>query len=222
MSTIKSLSNSDIHLCMDRYIYDDGSQNRETIQFLNQLTKSSNPLFQIKKKYQNVGCHQSYIDALIYLKQLNSYNQNGYSCILDNDVIVNKHFISQLYCIYTQANNQLKSKNIVLSGFNPDNAHYHTIIKKYPRFHLKKTVGGVCFFFSNHLIPIIIDAWEYDQDWGVNKVFNTLPNFYMCSVNKTLVNHIGINGLHSQESKYDKDSEFREEYDGNTYCEFLY
>jgi hypothetical protein len=210
--SIASLQESDIHLCQNRLVYDDGSRDPETLGILKNLHHSTKKNgFQVYFQDKNVGCRQSYVDALETIQKLPDFNPSGYTCIIDNDVQVNKKLIEQLFFVYKDAVHQLKTKNIVLSGFNPSNAHRNSVVKTFRHFHIKKTVGGVCYFFSNHLIDTIKQAWSQKQDWGVNYVFDTRPDHHMICVNQSLVNHIGQWGLHSSESRYDSDDEFSQD-----------
>ena len=207
--TLNSLYKSNINLCAHRYIYDDGSTDKATLEILNNLSKQlGSKQFQVKLNENNVGCKQSYLDALYFLKKSPFFDPDGYSCIIDNDVEVKPNFIENLYTIYNEGYRELKYNNIVLSGFNPDNAHFNAVLKQYKNFHTKKTVGGICYFFSNHLIDLIEKAWLSDMDLGVNHTFNSTSNHFMCCVNKSLVQHIGDVGINSNNKRYDYDSKF--------------
>jgi hypothetical protein len=210
--TINSMLQSDIGRCKDRIIYDDGSKNQETLAILQNIAREGGEKkFKVQYNTTNVGCYQSYPAALDFIQSLQSYDANGYTCIIDNDVVVKSTFISQLFDVFQDAARKLNSRNIVLSGFNPDNAHNKSaVIQQFKTFHVKRSVGAVCYLFSNHMIELIRSAWRKKEDWGVNDILFKLPNHFLCCVNSSLVNHVGEIGLHSSRGRFDSDSKFKQ------------
>ena len=146
--TLLSLLKSDINLCMKRYIYDDGSDNKDVETILNNKTNTNvkNKEFIVIKNKENRGCRLSYTDALQYIKNDNITYSNYTICTLDNDVIVKNNFISELNKYYNITLKVFNTYNILLTGFNPSNAHLNKL-KQYNGFYTKETIGRYKFSF---------------------------------------------------------------------------
>jgi cellulose synthase/poly-beta-1,6-N-acetylglucosamine synthase-like glycosyltransferase len=185
-------------------IYDDGSDNIETLNILQNI--SNNNMFEIVKNKKNVGCYKSYVNLLDYISN-NYMEQINYVCIIDNDTIVKPDIINKLFSIYLECQEVLKSNNILLSGFNPTNAHLNQTIQIYENFHTRNSVGALCYYFNIEFITEIKKGWLINEDWGICELIKN-NNYYLCCVNKGLINHIGIYGLHSNELICDIDSNF--------------
>lgn len=194
--TLESLDKSDIDKCYQRYIYDDGSTHQRIKPILNKY-KSKYTIINGKK---NVGCKQSYVEAL------NRIPNCDYICTIDNDVLVKPNFIEQLYSNFVKAEQMFKTKNILLTGFNPTNAHQNQI-KIYDTFYQKRTCGGINFFFHNDFKAFIMKKWLYYLDWGVVGAMNHNKWPLLC-LNKGVVNHVGKIGLYSNGKMYDVDDRF--------------
>ena len=207
VKTLNSILKSDIDLCVKRIIYDDGSNNTETIRILDDKKLMSIPdkEFEVVKNNKNVGCYKSYIDLLDYL---NKYKANNtYVCIVDNDIVVKENWINQLMSIFKECKYTLKTNKIVLSGFKPTNAHLNKIYEYYKNFNVRYSVGAVCYFFDINFMDVIRKGWVDNVDWGISNIIEKNKNNYFCCVNKSVVNHIGDFGLHSN-GKTDKDNKF--------------
>ena len=210
--TLDSILKSDIDLCVKRYIYDDGSDNADTIDILNDekyinvLSKEFEVIFNDK----NVGCKQSYINALIYLKEKHSND-----CLIntiDNDVNVKFNFISEIVNKYMEAYNFYKHNKILFTGFNSSNTHNKRNIKykendEFKDFYRKTSMGAVNYVFHNTFIDEIVKSWSGRVDWGVNRYMNN-NNYPMLCFNKSILNHIGEDGLFSRKGRYDHDINF--------------
>ena len=124
--TLESVLKSDIDLCIKRYIYDDGSDNTETINILNneKYVNINSKEFEVIFNDKNVGCKQSYINALTYLKE--KHSNNCLICTIDNDVNIKSNFISQTVNKYMEAYIFYNHDKILFTGFNSSN----TIIQK--------------------------------------------------------------------------------------------
>ena len=205
--TLASLLKSDIDLCIKRYIYDDGSKNTNVFNIFNDnnLINKKGKEFKIIKKL-NKGCKESYIYALRYIENDNSNISDYFICTIDNDVIVKPNFISCLYFFYNKAFELFKTNNILLTGFNPTNAHLNNI-KQYDGFYRKRTAGAINFFFHVKFLKFIIKSWLFDLDHGVNK-YMIENNYPMLCLNKGVINHIGQYGLWSNNNYFDFDSSF--------------
>lgn len=205
--TLVSLLKSDINLCIKRYIYDDGSKNNNVLNILNNnnLINKKGKEFKIIKKI-NKGCKESYISALKYIENDNSNISDYFICTIDNDVIVKPNFILSLCFFYNKAFEVFKTNNMLLTGFNPTNAHLNNI-KQYNGFYRKNTAGAINFFFHIKFLNFIIQSWLFELDHGVNKCM--IKNDYpLLCLNKGIINHIGQHGLWSNKFFFDFDSNF--------------
>ena len=202
-STMLSLLQSDIELCSRRLIYDDCSSNQETRNILNdpQLTKAKNKEFQVIIGEKNLGCKHSYKKALENAKDCE------YICVVDNDVNVKPNFIQKLYDTYEDAFNVYKHEHLLLTGFNPTNAHINCIIEKHPTFYRKETCGGINYFFHSKFKQYIQDKWSIDHDNYVQRSMKR-DKYPLVCMNEGVVQHIGEIGLHSNKRRYDLDSNF--------------
>ena len=207
--TLTSVLKSDIDLCFKRYIYDDGSSDPETLALL------SNPLyinqpgksFKVIQNRSNRGCRLSYVDALNYIKSDNSDNPDIEYIIntVDNDVEVKPNFIQTCIDEYYKASTYYE-KDVLLTGFNPSNAHKNTI-ESLDTFYRKTSCGGVHFMFHRDLLDIIINGWKINDDWGVNHECERL-DIPICCLHRSIVNHIGQVGLYSDGERWDHDPNF--------------
>lgn len=209
--TLESVLKSDIDLCIKRYIYDDGSNNAETISILNNETYIDSPLkeFEVILNDKNVKCKQSFINALTYLKE--KHSNNCLICLIDNDVNVKSNFISQMVTKYTEAQQFYNHNKIIFTGFNSSNTHKNN--KNYEEnnqfedFYRKTSMGAVNFTFHSSFIDDIISAWSKRVDWGVVRYMNN-NNYPMLCFKKSILNHIGEKGLWSRNGRYDHDKDF--------------
>jgi len=212
--TLESILNSDIDLCIERYIYDDNSSNLDTLNILNDKRyldikgKKINVIF----NKQNVGCKQSFTDALTYIKS--NHKEECFLCTIDNDVVVKKNFIALLMENYDKAYKYYKHNNIILSGFNSSNSHNkknknYKENSEFDTFYRKTTIGAVNFFFHTKMIDEIITSWSKRVDWGVMMYMDKHKYPILC-LKKSNLNHIGVNGLWSKNGRYDHDENFNE------------
>ena len=204
--TLDSLLDSDIDLCYKRYIYDDGSD-KETINILennNYINLKNKEFIVIKDK--NTGVKQSYLNALNFIKNTHKDITNYYICTLDNDLIVKNNFISVLYKEYNNGFNLFKHNNILLTGYNTKT---HAISKNMPGYNFCKkiTCGGINYFFKFEFLDFIILGWEYDLDWGVCRKMRKCGYVLLC-LKKSVINHIGVEGVNSTKDMYSYDSNF--------------
>jgi len=204
--TLKSVLDADIDLCIKRYIYDDGSDDETTINLL-----TNNEYINVNKKEfyvirsVNEGCKISYIKALEYIKNDNTDLSNYLICTIDNDIIAKPNFISILINEYINAYNKYLTFDILLTGFNPKNAHVN-MIEDNGSFYRKSSCGGVNFVFHINFIDFIISGWNLFLDWGVVDEMNR-QDMPICCLKKSVINHFGYFGLNSN-GYADNDSEF--------------
>jgi hypothetical protein len=209
--TLESVLKSDINLCIKRYIYDDGSNNTDTINILNNETYVNCPSkeFEVIFNDKNVKCKKSFIDALTFLKE--KHSSNCLICLIDNDVNVKYNFISQIITKYMEAYKFYNHNKILFTGFNSSNTHKNNKNyeenREFEDFYRKTSMGGVNFIFHNTFIDEIISAWSTRVDWGVVKYMNR-KNYPMLCFKNSILNHIGENGLWSRKGRYDHDKDF--------------
>lgn len=207
--TLKSVLESDIDLCYKRYIYDDGSDNDKTNQILinNDYINVYGKEFIVMKDDINQGCKMSYVKALDFIKENNDNNSDLIICTIDNDVVVKPDFISIILNEYENICNHYQSKEILLTGFNPTNAHLN-MIEDFGSYYRKETCGGVNFIFHISFLDFIKTNWYvHDNDWGVNWAMKD-RNMPLLCLKKSVVNHIGLFGLNSFGITTDEDCNF--------------
>ena len=198
--TLKSVLLSDIDICEKRYIFDDCSDNEKTNEILSNENYINVPgkEFIVFKNENNQGCKLSYIKALDYIKIDNNNQENLLICTIDNDVIVKSNFISTILNEYQNIYNHYNSYEILLTGFNPTNAHLN-IIEDFGTFYRKQSCGGVNFIFHIKFLDFIKKYWIVDLDWGIIHAMRDQDKPILC-LNKGILNHIGLHGLYSHGS----------------------
>ena len=204
--TLCSLLESDIDICTHRYIYDDGSTDTKVHEILDADSEYTNVLgkeFIVLNCERNVGCKSSYTNALERIT-----DECDFVCTVDNDVNVTKDWIKTFLSVFTDAYSIFQTRNMLLTGFKPTNAHPH-VIHKYPTFHTKSTCGGVSYFFHNEFKSYIKEKWGKGHlDWGVCNAIMKDKFPFVC-VNKSIVQHIGKQGLYSSKYRWDQDVHFK-------------
>jgi len=204
--TLDSLLRADIDICCERVIYDDCSSDPEVIRVLTDPTRVNVPgkEFSIIQRSLNIGCKQSYIDALNVLKNYD------FICTVDNDVHVKPHFISTMISTYNDAYTLYGTNDMLLTGFNPSNSH-RNCVETYETFYRKRSCGGVSFFFHKSFEPFVVSAWGGgtfgDMDWGVVLSMEKC-NYPLLCTRPGVVQHFGAHGLHSSSGGFDHDDMF--------------
>ena len=210
--TLDSISKSDLDRTNKIIIFDDGSNDKETLDILKRYDNNdSDNKYKVIYSEKNYGCTQSYLNLLKYIKQ---NIKTDYVCIVDNDIHVNKNWLNNLHSTYKEAEETLKTSNIVLSGFSPTNTHQYKSdqVKMYKNFHLQYSVGAVCYFFNYDYMGTIYKGWDEGQDWGISRIIKRLGQ-NLAVLNKGVVNHIGMHGINSSGTRYDYDKNFIEDED---------
>tara|TARA_Y100000389_G_scaffold94568_1_gene91206 strand:+ start:1193 stop:1906 length:714 start_codon:yes stop_codon:yes gene_type:complete len=216
--TLKSLFKSDLTNINYIYIYDDKSNDKNTIKILKNIKKYNinNKNIKIIKGKKNFGVNKAYIYPLKILKS--KYKKNTLIITIDNDIIMKKNWINILYNAYIKAEKFYNSKKILLTGFNCTNQHINTYKNKFYSkkniYYRKNSIGGCNFVFHISFINFIINEWNYGTklfknkpfaaDWAViNKMLKL--NYPILCLNKSVVNHIGKKGTFSSPKKYNND-----------------
>jgi glycosyltransferase involved in cell wall biosynthesis len=207
--TLKSVLESDIELCYKRYIYDDASDDDKTNQLLinNDYINVFEKDFIVIKDNINQGCKVSYIKALDHIKNENDDNDDILICTIDNDVIVKPNFISIILHEYKNIYNRFQTREFLLTGFNPTNAHLN-MYEDFESYYRKESCGAVNFIFHISFLEFIKTHWNVYLDWGVNWAMKDRGMPLLC-LKKSIVNHVGMYGLNSQlDSHLDQDINF--------------
>lgn len=214
--TLNSLFKSDLTNVNNIYIYDDKSNDKNTIKILKKINKKKIKIIKGKKNY---GVNKAYIYALKVLKS--KYKKNTLIITIDNDIIMKKNWINTLHNAYIKGKKFYKSNKILLTGFNCTNQHINTyknyLYSKKKLFYRKNSIGGCNFVFHISFIDFIINEWNcgtklfknkpYAADWAVIVKMLKL-NYPILCLNKSVVNHIGKNGTFSSPKKYNNDIYF--------------
>jgi len=206
--TLKSVLASDIDICIKRYIYDDCSDNEKTNEILtneNYINVNGKEMI-ILKGNENKGVKMSFIEALNYINNDNNNEDDLLICSIDNDVIVKTNFISTILNEYQNIYNHYNSYEILLTGFNPTNAHSN-MVEEFGSFYRKNSCGGVNFIFHIKFLDFIKTFWEENLDWGINFAMKDRGMPLLC-LKKGILNHIGLNGLNSSQNHVDEDTNF--------------
>ena len=207
-TTLESILASDVHRCTKRYIYDDGSERVETLRLLSDPAYVEVPTkeFVVLRNAANVGCKQSYVQALAHVKRDN-LGANTLVCTVDNDVVVKKDFIAVLTREYAKARSLFRTTDLLLTGFNPTNAHANRI-EDHATFYRKETCGGVNFVFHIDFLDFIAQHWGENLDFGVNYAMHA-QNMPLLCLQTSVLNHIGAFGLWSHgPERVDTDAHF--------------
>ncbi len=154
----------------------------------------------------NVGCKRSYLHALEHIKRDN-LGTDTVVCTVDNDVVVKKDFISILRREYEKARTLFHTTSLLLTGFNPTNAHLNRI-RDYEAFYSKETCGGVNFVFHIDFLDFIAQHWDVNLDFGANSAMRA-QNMQLLCLHNSVLNHIGEFGLFSNgKERVDTDTRF--------------
>ena len=201
--TLESLLRADIDRCCERLIYDDCSSDPGVMTVLRNpsLTNVPTKSFSVVQGSANIGCKNSYLVALNALSS--SYD---FICTVDNDVHVKPNFISTLIQTYQDAYKVYDTHHMLLTGFDPSNAHQNPM-EAHETFYRKRSCGGVNFFFHRSFKPFIIDAWKINLDWGVVNLMGKYRYPLVCT-KPGVVQHIGAHGLNSSGRRFDRDDSF--------------
>lgn len=202
-ATLTSLLQSDIHLCHERLVYDDASESKDLANVLRdpKLVSVPNKTFRVLRGTQNQGCQASFSTALRCLSSTSTM-----VCILDNDVVVRPDFIQRLCAGYTEAWTLYGTHRMLLTGFNPTNAHLN-VVKTFDLIYRKRTCGGVHLFFSRQFLPYVLTQWARKLDWGLVEQMER-DNVPLLCLKQGALNHVGRQGLFSSDERHDHDASF--------------
>ena len=201
--TLDSLSQSKLNDCI-LCIIDDFSKDKNVIDLINNFNLNNIKIHKIRNE-KNLGISLSLLKGLNYI-----YPKCKYMVNIDSDVIMKKNWLQILNKTHDDFINNLKSNNVIVTGFNCVKSCSHKIIKEYETFYIKKSLGGINLFFDRNLFYIFEDillnkgnGW----DWELVKFCNK-NNIKMISTKPSVIQHIGIDGMNSKNKRYDYAEDF--------------
>ena len=208
--TLRSLLLSDIGMCLTRRVYDDGSTDVETMRVL-----SDPALVQCAGKELGVvraahrGLRSSFVDALRLV--VGEAGDDALIVMVDNDVEVKPNFVAALAGAYDAARVEYGTHDMLLTGFNPTNAHRNAVDEPTPgaAYYRKLSCGAVSYAFHVAFAPFVIEQWQRSLDWGVCHAMQARGMPLLCMY-RSVVNHIGAYGLNSGGAGFDVDEAFHD------------
>ena len=195
--TLEYLEYSDINaFCDSKYIYDDASDNQDTLNILNKYKEKYKILFHTKNYKQ-----KSFVKFIEYIESINTEHIN-FICYLDNDALVTDNFIKSCVDTFELIKKEQNKKNteIILTGFNTQS---HKIITSYDKYVLKNSIGGIHLFFHKSLLSNLKKWWDLDEDWGVTWEFKKQGG-ELYATKPSVIEHIGKIGHNSHLDCFDK------------------
>ena len=180
-TTLESLAKADLSKVSKLIIIDDNSSDKKTIDLIKKFKIEGLEIEKIFKE-TNTGMYNSLKTS--FDKLLFEYNYD-YLCNLDSDVEIHPNLFNELYEVSI-----LNQNKAVVSGFHTDK---HRTLTSFPRYVIKRTIGGVNMFFHWSLYVDYVRQGikaELNWDWEVCKMFN-LESKNMVVLNPSLIEHIG-------------------------------
>lgn len=203
---LASLLESDMALCVERVLYDDGSTHPDTAAVLEAFASAG---FTVVRG-ENAGCRLSFGPAL---QALRASAEGLLVCYLDDDMVVSRHFVSSFCAVFSRIEEDLAvaPEDIVLTGFNCDSCMHTSVPPRGEGYTARKSIGGASMVFSLGAIPSLIEAWEQDLDFGVVDRMHASPKGGVYTTVPSLVQHAGEVGLNSTAGRTDTAGDFLEE-----------
>ena len=120
------------------------------------------------------------------------YSYCDFLCTIDSDTIFKKDWIHTIYHSYNECKKDFPNYNLLVSGFNIENAH-HSVIEKKQNYILKNSVGGCNMFFSKEIYTTIIRRCLFSHKWDTN-IVNSIKEFdcKIITTNPSVIQHIGF------------------------------
>lgn len=193
--TFVSLENSDVSdtiIC----IVDDYSSDIDTQELIHNFKIRNRSCEIIKlRNHNNIGGCLSLKRGIDKIK-----DRCHYLCNIDNDVLVKYNWLKELENVFIKGKEVFKTDINITSGFNCTTTCGHKIIKEYPDFYIKKTIGGINMFFNNktyeRVINPILSTNSRKWDWDI--CYNAENNGCPITITKpSVIQHIGIHGMFS-------------------------
>jgi len=201
--TLQSLKESNLDntvIC----IIDDHSTDEGTVKLINNYFIPGVKIIKIRND-TNIGINHSLYKGFTTIYPLCEYMTN-----IDSDVILKPHWLKTLYDTYESASSY--KNGYIITGFNCVQSCNHKIIKSYPEFHVKQSIGGINMFFDKNIYDKIFrevlskSPKNYGWDWNVVYKANSM-NIVLLSTNPSVIQHIGYEGLNA-----DGDPDIAEDY----------
>ncbi len=183
-------------------IIDDHSSNSKTIDLIQNFTIPGIDIIKIRNK-SNIGINHSLLKGFNKIYPLCEYMTN-----IDSDVIMKSNWLDKLYKTYISTEKyDINAYEFIVTGFNCKKCH-HKIIKSYPEFHIKRSIGGINMFFHRNIYDTLFkdiltnSPKNYGWDWNIVNKSNEL-NIKLITTNPSVIQHIGYKGLNSNETMAD-------------------
>ncbi len=171
-------------------VVDDNSSEKRIYELIDNFNIKNIPIIKILKKE-----NKQINDSLRIGWNLGCQLGVKYLTNLDSDTLVKKDWLKQLKEMYEKL--KPKYKDLILTGFNTKN---HKIHKELEDHNLKLTVGGINIFMSSELYKNLKlhDSALNTKYWDWSLCSVILRNkFSIATLKKSVVQHIGFDGMHS-------------------------
>jgi len=202
--TLDSLSQSNLNDCI-LCIIDDSSKDKNVIDLINNFNLNNVRIHKIRNE-KNLGISLSLLKGFNYI-----YPKCKYMVNIDSDVIMKNNWLQILDKTNNDfINHNIQSNGVIVTGFNCVQSCSHKILKEYDTFYIKKSFGGINLFFDRKLFTIFKDILQNKGngwDWGLVNYSNK-NNIKMISTKPSVIQHIGIDGMNSQNKRYDYAEDF--------------
>ena len=203
--TLDSLQKSNLNNCI-LCIIDDDSKDVRTKRLIRDFDIENVRIIKHTNKY-NIGIHNSLLKGFDIVYPLCQYLVN-----IDSDVIMKPDWLQKLDHSYLDYKKIFK-KECIVTGFNCVNSCQHKIIKRYPSFYVKKSIGGINMYFHtslylNQIRKILLSSKKKRSNWDWKVVsFAHKNNINLIATKPSVIQHIGTYGLNSS-GRYDIAEDF--------------
>jgi hypothetical protein len=187
---LNSFKNTNLSDClivfMDESLTKDVNEDHKKVNKLIQDFQLEFPLIKIFKNK-----HGNMFDSILYGMDL-LYSYCDFLCTIDSDTIFKRDWIHTIYHSYNECKKDFPNYNLLVSGFNIENAH-HSVIEKKQNYILKNSVGGCNMFFSKEIYTTIIRRCLFSHKWDTN-IVNSIKEFdcKIITTNPSVIQHIGF------------------------------
>lgn len=188
-------------------VVDDGSSSWLTPGLIRMFASGGLPVATILKQEHRGFCvHESLRMGWDYLLENHSPR---YLCNLDSDVVMKPGWLKRVQDLYILQRARLGP--LLVTGFN---APSHPVLEEHEDFLVKKSIGGLNFFFdAGFYHEIVRDNLFYDNqnragwDWNVINAMKE-KGYPILSTKPSVLQHIGMIGKFSDKGKYDQALDF--------------
>lgn len=205
-SIVKSLGENRL------YIYDDGSNSNELLNFYKKIT-SYEKRVDVFLSYKNKGVEFANINRLENFSTI----EDGYVYLTDNDVVLSSEFETALNSAYHLLKNNHNIFAVTLFNVEPNGCH--NVISdsfnfgKY-NFVYKRSFGGVSVLLKVGDFKKAMQFYQSNQyngnfgwDWALCK-YSEFVGKKLVATQNSYIQHIGFYGVNSSPDKFDKANNF--------------